>query len=156
MPTLDPTQWLLAGLALMLLVLLCLVIARRWHRARIAANQYRTANGLRIDRESRRILRQPMATRRVRSISSLIPPGHLTSFERADRVETRINFDQLRTRAQAAAIYDMGHGGKRRAGPYTIGSAEHAEWLKAYDAVFIDKPATVQTTAQPADEALAA
>lgn len=157
MLTLDPLQWLLAGLAFMLLVLLCLITSRRWKRAQHSARLYRTANGLDIERQSRRVLHQSQATRRVRA--GPLPPGHLTAVQRADRIESHfVNYEQVRNRAAAAALFDMGHGGIRRAGPYTLGSTEHQEWRRAYDAVFIEKPpldGTVQTTAQQ-PEAVAA
>ena len=64
---------------------------------------------------------------------------------------TLVNMDQIRTRAAAAALYDMGHGGKRRRGPYTIGTVEHDEWTRTYNAAFQDRATADSTPGRPAD-----
>lgn len=42
----------------------------------------------------------------------------------------------ITARAKLAARYDARHGGRRQAGPYTIGTLEHASWRAVYDAEF--------------------
>lgn len=175
MPNLTATQWLQAGLILILLVLLALYTAKQWQRARQTRNNYRTANGREIDAQSKAILHTPMAvaygSRRLRAgqVAGLhiVPTPHSMPSElhqvRAQRRHEHAasangygENNQASVRGTAAALYDMGHGGKRRAGPYTIGSTQHADWLKAYEAAYIPKPATVQTSAQSAEEPAAA
>ncbi|MES2972407.1 MAG: hypothetical protein V4757_02315 [Pseudomonadota bacterium] len=154
---LDPSQWLLAGLALILLVLLCLMMARRWHQASIAASHYRTASGRLIAKQTENILRHPMA----------VPRRHLTSAPAAPVLHTRnsrafwtaAKCSQINTRARTQAQFDWAQHGRSMPGPYTAGTIEHAQWRAAYDAAFqaegMPAAATVQTAAQPS-EAVAA
>jgi hypothetical protein len=44
---------------------------------------------------------------------------------------------RIMARAKVAALYDARHSGRRMAGPYTIGSIEHATWRAVYDVEFM-------------------
>jgi hypothetical protein len=157
---LDPVQWLLAGLTLILLVLLCLVVARRWHRARLTADQYRTASGRVIEQQSARVLQQPMATSRRRAGTSVLPPYAmpLLPAEGARAFWVRGKSENIHSRAIAQAGFDWAQHGRQMPGPYTAGTLEHAQWRSAYDATWavVSTPATVQTTAREARQPIAA
>lgn len=155
MPTFPLLSWLLIGLAFMLLVLLHHLRARRWQRARLSASHYRTASGRVIDQQSKAILLQPMATRRIRA--GHIPPRAVPP---PARPAGHTDIGHIRTRAAAAVAFDLRHGGTRRPGPFTAGTVEHQEWRRTYDAIDETQQAqarAVQTVAQqPAGASVAA
>jgi len=162
MPDLDPTQWLLVGLALYLACYLAVLVYERHLQDQWAKRHYRTANGREIERDSRRVLHQPMAIRRSHTVSRYLPqhpfyksrPSAAAAPEPTPRVvqlRARQNFAQIRNRGAAAAIYDMGHGGIRKPSPYTLGTQEYEAWREGYDAAFVPRPPqaeVVQTSAR--------
>lgn len=128
MPTNMPTLWLLAGLALIILVLLAYIAARRWHQARISASQYRTASGRTIDADVRRIQRQPMATRRVRAGTV----SHISQAATAQALRLA-RFPGIEQRAINAARFDARTGCGRTPNAYPTGTPEAIIWFSWYE-----------------------
>lgn len=142
MPTITPTLWLLAGLALIILVLLTLIAARRWHQARISASQYRTASGRKINADTRRIQRQPMATRRVRA-GAVSAVGNAAT----DQALRAANNHHIRERATFAGRYDANTCGGRRPNPFAIGTRSAILWFSWYEPAYLDALARLQPPA---------
>ncbi len=153
---LTPTLMLLVGITLILLILLGLLWANRRHQARMQATQYRTANGTLIDKQTRHIQSQPMATRRVRA-GQVIPLARATPLHQV-AVPPEDRLREIRLRGALAREHDETRDkGPRSASPYTLGTVEHSNWLMGY----LGKPKTpptltVQTTARREDEPAAA
>lgn len=163
MDAMTPTLWLIAALSAMALAALITLAAWQWRfTKRPPRNQVphsRTADARVINKESRQLLRgSNQVVDLVKRLDQLKDheEGERTAARRIRAGEAppsttptpgaRPNLHQVRARAIQAAIHDMGHGNKRRPGPYTIGTAEHAEWCTHYNAVFM--PTAVPPTSK--------
>ena len=132
MPPITPLLWLLGSLALILLVLLAYIAARRWHQARISASHYRTASGRKIDADTHRILHQPMATRRVRA-------GPVSAISQAATHQALLaaNNQHIREGATFAGRHDANTVSGRRPNPFATGTRSAILWFSWYEPAYL-------------------